>query len=237
MRSLFGTQPEESSQEPKSEQAQKTEPPQEGVNPADFVTKKVKASRTKGRHFTKRILSEMNLEQVLPWHFEKGVAYHCISWGDVDSLTYLRVIVKQQRLEYVILSTWCMAITDVKEIEKWLERGDVGRMDFYVGEIFQASYFEVYLALKELADRYGARVCVFKNHAKVMAGFGEDFDFVIEGSANVNTNPRTEQTCITVDTSLAYFYKDFFDDINNFTKDFDNWKPYILKRDEQHATV
>lgn len=154
----------------------------------------------------------------------------------MDSLTYLRVIVKQQRLEYVVLSTWCMAITDVKEVEKWLERGDVGRIDFYVGEIFQASYFEVYLALKELADRYGARVCVFRNHAKVMAGFGDDFDFVIEGSANVNTNPRTEQTCITIDTELAYFYKEFFDDVNNFNKDFENWKPYTLKRD-RHGTI
>ena len=121
-------------------------------------------------------------------------------------------------------------------MEKWLERGDVGRIDFYVGEIFQASYFEVYLALKELVDRYGARVCVFRNHAKVMAGFGDDFDFVIEGSANVNTNPRTEQTCITIDTELAYFYKEFFDDVNSFNKDFENWKPYILKRD-RHGTI
>ena len=132
------------------------------------ATKKVRATRTKGRHFTKRVLSELNLEQCLPWHFEKGASYHCISWGDVDSLTYLRVIVKQQRLEYAIISTWCMAITDVMEIEKWLERGDVGKMDFYVGEIFQASYSEVYLALKTVAMKYGARVCVFKNHAKVM---------------------------------------------------------------------
>lgn len=239
MRSLFGTPPEEKAQEqPKPEEAKKQDPKEQGeVTAADLAaTKKVKASRTKGRHFTKRILSELNLEQVLPWHFEKGAAYHCISWGDVDSLTYLRVIVKQQRLEYVVLSTWCMAITDVKEVEKWLERGDVGRIDFYVGEIFQASYFEVYLALKELVDRYGARVCVFRNHAKVMAGFGDDFDFVIEGSANVNTNPRTEQTCITIDTELAYFYKEFFDDVNSFNQDFENWKPYILKRD-RHGTI
>ena len=38
-----------------------------------------------------------------------------------------------------------MAITDVKEVEKWLERKDIGRADFYVGEIFQGSYADVYL--------------------------------------------------------------------------------------------
>lgn len=199
--------------------------------------KRVKIHRTKNVYFEKRIKSELHLEEVLPWHFEKGAAYHCISFGDVDSLTFLRVIVKQQPLEYVIVSTWCMAITDIKEIEKWLERKDVGRVDFYVGEIFQGSYAEVYLCLKKVAERFNSRVCVFRNHAKVMAGFGRDFDFVIESSANINTNPRTEQTCITVDTGLARFYKNIFDEINNFTKDFDYWKPYTLNRDKENETV
>ena len=173
----------------------------------------------------------------MPWHFEKGASYHCISHGDVDSLTYLRVIVKQQPVEYVLISTWCMAITDVKEVEKWLERKDIGHADFYVGEIFQGSYADVYLYLKKVAERFGSRVCIFRNHAKVMAGFGNAFDFVIESSANVNTNPRTEQTCITIDTGLARFYKEFYDEINIFTKDFDNWKPYTLKRDRANDEV
>lgn len=134
-------------------------------------------------------------------------------------------------------STWCMAITDVKEVEKWLERKDIGRADFYVGEIFQGSYADVYLYLKKVAERFGSRVCIFRNHAKVMAGFGNAFDFVIESSANINTNPRTEQTCITIDTGLARFYKEFYDEINNFTKDFDNWKPYTLKRDRANDEV
>ena len=53
----------------------------------------------------RRVKSELHLEECLPWHFEKGAAYHCISHGDVDSLTYLRVIVKQQPVEYVLIST------------------------------------------------------------------------------------------------------------------------------------
>mgnify|MGYP000744906216 FL=1 len=70
-----------------------------------------------------------------------------------------------------------MAITDVKEVEKWLERKDIGHADFYVGEIFQGSYADVYLYLKKVAERFGSRVCIFRNHAKVMAGFGNAFDF------------------------------------------------------------
>lgn len=232
MRSLFFTpKPEDVPEEPVSDRQPKE-------NRGDSTPDKhIKARRTKNVHFDRRIKSELHLEECLPWHFEKGASYHCISHGDVDSLTYLRVIVKQQPVEYVLISTWCMAITDVKEVEKWLERKDIGCADFYVGEIFQGSYADVYLYLKKVAERFGSRVRIFRNHAKVMAGFGNAFDFVIESSANVNTNPRTEQTCITIDTGLARFYKEFYDEINNFTKDFDNWKPYTLKRDRANDEV
>ena len=195
--------------------------------------RKVGCNRTKGAYFARRVKSELNLEETLPWHFEHGAAYHCFSFGDVDSLTYLRAVVKQQPVEYCLISTWCMAITDVKEVEKWLEAGYIKRVDWYVGEIFQASYADVYLYLLGVCRRHGGRVCVFRNHSKVMAGFGRDFDFTIESSANVNTNPRSEQAVITVDTALARFYKEeIFDEIQAFNQDFKTWKPYKLERDE-----
>ena len=72
---------------------------------------------------------------------------------------------------------------------------------------------------------------MFRNHSKIFAGFGKDlggFDFVIESSANVNTNPRTENTVITINGELARFYKEFFDGINSFSKDFDDWTPHCM---------
>lgn len=188
---------------------------------------------TRGRYFERRIKSELALEDVMPWHFEQGAAYHCFSFGDVDALTYLRAIIKQQRVEYALLSTWCMAVTDVEEITKWIDHGDLGRIDFYVGEIFQASYAPVYIMLRDLVNRFGGRVAIFRNHSKVMAGFGERFDFAIESSANVNTNPRSEATVVTIDTDLARWYKaEIFDNIQSFNRDFDGWQPHKLKRYE-----
>ena len=188
--------------------------------------KSVAVKRTKERHFERRINSELALEGELPWHFEPGSTYHCISFGDVDSLTYLRVIVKQQRLRYALLSTWCMAITDAEEIKQWMDAGYIERMDFYVGEIFTKQYAGVYQFIKENCLRNGGRIAVFRNHSKVMAGFGERFDFAIASSANVNTNPRCENTTITVNTEVARFYKDFFDGIKGFNRDFDGWSPF-----------
>lgn len=223
MRNLFGDT--ELPQRSKDEGKERPEDPKKG--------RSVSCRHTCGRYVERRIKSELALEESLPWHFEKGSAYHCFSFGDVDALTYLRVIIKQQRVEYALLSTWCMAATDVDEITKWIRHGDLGHIDFYVGEIFQASYAPIYLMLSDLVKEFGGRVAIFRNHSKVMAGFGERFDFVIEGSANVNTNPRAECAVITVDSALARFYKEeIFDNIQSFNKDFDDWEPYKLKRDE-----
>lgn len=183
-----------------------------------------------------KLLSEAALDDALDWHFEDGCAYHCISFGDVDSLTYLRHIVKQQRLDYVMLSTWCMAMEDAIEIAEWIKRGMIGRVDFYVGEMFKNGYRGVRDAIEAIARSCGGRVARFRNHSKVMAGFGERFAFTIESSANINTNPRTEQTVVTIDYGLARFYKEFFDGINSFDAGFEDWKPYTLAGDDDEST-
>lgn len=173
-----------------------------------------------------RLLSQAALDEALPWHFEQGAAYHVISAGDVDSLTYLRHIVKQQRCDYVLLSTWCMALADAKEMRSWVERGLVGRFDYYVGEIFKDGYRGCREELFAICDETGGRVARFRNHSKLMCVYGERFACVVESSANVDTNPRTEQTCITVDRGLADFYKAYFDGINDFDGNYKEWTPW-----------
>ena len=190
------------------------------------VDKKVQVKETVNRYVIHRVLSELALEKELPWHFEQGVSYHCISHGDVDALTYMRVIVKQQRIKYALVSTWCIASEDIAEIRSWIERGYIGRCDFYVGEIFKASYYKQYQELIALCKELGGRIAICRNHAKIMVLLGERFDAVVESSANVNTNPRIEQACITVDSELAHWYKDFFDGIISFERNFDEVKPW-----------
>lgn len=53
---------------------------------------------------------------------------------------------------------------------------------------------------------------------KIMAGTGDKFAFVIESSANINTNPRTENTVVTIDEGLYRFHKDYFDGIVSIEK-------------------
>lgn len=227
MRNIFGNsqKPEAAAGRGKDEGKKRAEDMNTG--------KKTGVYRTLSRNFERRVKSELFLEDSLPWHFNPSEAYHCFSFGDVDALTYLRAILKQQPLEYILLSTFSMAITDAETLLRWQSQGLIGRIDLYLGEIFDSKFVEVYNTLKGAAAFRGGRVAVFRNHSKVMAGFGERFDFAVEGSANLNSNPRCEQTVITLDTGLARFYKEeIFDNIRSFNKDFDDWKPYKLKRDE-----
>jgi hypothetical protein len=121
-----------------------------------------------------------------------------------------------------------MALQDIEEMDRYMRLGQIKRLDSYVGEIFKGSYQNEYRQLCDLHRRRGGRVALFRNHAKVYVGFGERFDFVIESSANVNTNPRSENTVITIDKELALYYKDFYDGIVSFERNFDDWQPYTL---------
>lgn len=135
------------------------EPPDRMAAMADEA-RTVAVFRTISTHQKMRLLSEKALDDVLPWHFEHGYSYHVVSYGDVDSLTYLRHVAKSQRLKYVILATWCMAQIDADEIDNWVERGIIGRIDYVVGEVFKSHsrYREICKTLRKTVNRCGGRV-------------------------------------------------------------------------------
>ena len=136
--------------------------------------------------------------------------YHCISNGDVDSLSYLQLILRRTKIKKKVVSTWCMAAEDILQFREWITSERIGECDFYVGEIFPSTYRTEWKQINELVlDTGCGRVACFRNHSKIYAGFG-DFPFVIESSANINTNPRAEQACITISHDLVDFYFDYF---------------------------
>ena len=187
----------------------------------DEIEQKIeaKAIKVNNQHLFHRLNSERMLEDILPLEVEQGVSYHVISNGDIDSFSYLMWILRMQKVKRLLCSTWCMARLDIEEFHRQIMLGRIGELSFYVGEIFPGSYPEEYAEICEVCRDSGGRVAVFRNHSKVMAGYGEKFGFVIESSANINTNPRTEQTVITINKELADFYFEFYGKITSFDKD------------------
>ena len=180
---------------------------------------KAKVIKINNQHLFHRLNSERMLEDILPLEVEQGASYHVISNGDIDSFSYLMWILRMQKVRRLLCSTWCMARLDIEEFHRQIMLGRIGELSFYVGEIFPGSYPEEYSEICEVCRDSGGRVAVFRNHSKVMAGHGEKFSFVIESSANINTNPRTEQTVITINTELTNFYFEFYEKIISFDKD------------------
>ena len=163
------------------------------------------------RYLFRRAFSEVQLLNVFQdVNFLLGDCYHCISNGDVDSLSYLQLILRRTKIKKMVASTWCMAAEDILQFREWITSGKIRACDFYVGEIFPSTYRTEWRQINELVlDTGCGRVACFRNHSKIYAGIG-DFPFVIESSANINTNPRAEQTCITISQGLVDFYFDYF---------------------------
>ena len=128
-----------------------------------------------------------------------------------------------------MISSWVISPEDAKILLDYRKRGIVSRFDFYVGEIFKNGYRNSLDILKEIVEPCGGRIARFRNHAKVTVCIGEKYDAVIECLANLNVNPRCEQCCITIDSELANFYIDFFNEIIDFDGRYKNWKPYKKK--------
>ncbi len=170
-------------------------------------------------HLYRRAFSETSLMDVAGLDFKDGESYHFITAGDVDAISFLKLILRQQKLEYCLFSTWCMAAEDILQFEEWLKNGTIKKLDAYVGEIFPGSYIIEHAMLKTMFEKYNCgRIAIFKNHSKIFAGTGDKFSFGIETSANINTNPRTENGCITIGPGLYKFYRKYFDGIISFEK-------------------
>lgn len=178
------------------------------------------------RDFARKVSSEHNLEEALDWYFEEGDCYHCFSWGDVDALTYFKHVLRQQRIKYAAICTWIIAGEDILDLENWQEKGYLGRVDFYLGEIFRSSYPDVYEELQAFIKREGGRMTIFRNHAKVMALQGEKFNVLIESSSNVNTNIRCENTVVTIDHDLVNSYLELLGGITPYNHDDVGAPPY-----------
>lgn len=176
------------------------------------------------RYQYRRAFSEVKLLEAMKYvKPEKGVSYNFITAGDVDSLSYLKVVLNWYNLDYVLCSTWCMAAEDILQLQEWHEAGRIKRLDMYLGEIFPGSYKIEWEMVKAFYKQHpdAGRAAIFRNHSKIYAGanYSEDFYFGIQTSANINTNPRTENGNITIDQGLFEFYKDYFDGIVSFEKD------------------
>lgn len=128
--------------------------PEQADAPVRTHRRKTQCFELSTKYLYRRAFSEMSLlDACREFEFQNGHAYHFITGGDVDSLSYLKAILRQQPLTYCLFSTWCMAAEDILQFEEWLQEGRIEHLDAYVGEIFPNSYRIEYQLLKDVFAR------------------------------------------------------------------------------------
>lgn len=184
--------------------------------------RRVECTEFSTKYEYRRAFSELALIDALNGRgLEVGKSYAFITGGDVDALSYLKLVLRHfPKIEHLIASTWCMNAEDILQLRKWVEEGIIGGLDMYVGEIFPSSYKIEWAMLKAMySELKCGRLAYFHNHSKIFAGMAQGVDFAIQTSANINTNPRTEQGLITIGAGLYDFYRTYFDGINSYNDD------------------
>lgn len=189
---------------------------------ADLQTAgQARAQKRTTRHHMRRAKAEATLAEILPPMFTDGESWHVISHGDIDALSYLRhALAGVSHFDFVLLSTWCIASEDMKELCAWIDSGRIDQLTLAVGEIFPSQYGDEYELACKMVEIYGIRLIVARNHSKVILASNDESNYhiVMEGSANVNTNPRIEQTSIHRSAELLAFYRDFYHDLRSIDK-------------------
>jgi hypothetical protein len=195
----------------------------------DENARSARCIKTRERHELRCLTSEDALYNcIADWHWRKGYAYHVISTGDVDAMSFIMAILKQQPVDYLLVSTWVISSTDIKQLHEQIDRGNIKRIDIYLGEISEGRDPDVTREAIEVTAKTGGRMVRFKNHSKVTVAYGKRFTAVVESSANLNTNPRSENTVVTINEKLADFYKEFFDHAPIFNRydQPEDWQPW-----------
>lgn len=106
------------------------------------------------KHLYRRAFSEVSLLDACgSFDFKEGHSYHFITAGDVDSLSYLKAILRSQSLGHCLLSTWCMAAEDILQLQEWVRVGKIKTLDIYVGEIFPTTYKIEFKMLVEMYEQ------------------------------------------------------------------------------------
>ena len=134
--------------------------------------------KRKDKSIYRRAFSETQLLDLVGFSFSDGESYHVITGGDVDSLSFLKVVLRQQDLDYCLFSTWCMASEDIYQIQDWLNAGKIKRMDAYVGEIFPNSYNQEWRLLVPIIKKYGAELPFFVTTLRYTLATGQSLHSV-----------------------------------------------------------
>lgn len=150
--------------------------------------------------------------------FDKNKEYRFISNGKgFSSINFIDFVVKKfGRIKRLYVSTLGVG---KKHIEHLAEL-PIDYAFFVFSGIFKGSKiikeYGYYSTFVEICKRKKWEYCESKNHSKIILCETDEGAFVLEGSANLNENPKIEQFTFQCDKSLFDWYMNFFEALKSY---------------------
>jgi len=186
--------------------------PLEGEMPAARVLRRKYKLR-----FTK-MLKEETLAEAVTEPPQAGESIHAVSNGKYDFATWIPQILDWiDRADCLWCSTWTLSRPNADDIFTLHDEGKIapGQIHFLTGLYFKRRDTATYNYLLDGLLKRGGRFKAFENHCKVLllANARKKTWITVEGSANLNANPRFEQYVIVNDRELFEFHRGWMEEV------------------------
>jgi len=177
-----------------------------------------RAYRMAGKRNYLRMLQAEHLRDSMPTPPAAGESVHIVSNAKHDFATWIPTIIDWAgSADFLYCSTWTLSRPNAQEIFALHDDEKIakGQLHFLTGLYFKRREAATYnMLLQGLVER-GGRFRAFENHCKVLllANASKDQFITVEGSANLNANPRFEQYVVTNDRGLLEFHRSWMEDV------------------------
>lgn len=163
----------------------------------------------------KAVKANEYLHQVLTGLPELGTTWHCISNSRFNFWSFVPAVLAYlgNYTTTLHIATWTTNNVNSKELIDLYDSGKIGKVVFVVGNYFKVREAPVYNFLASKLLERKQTIISGEHHAKILLLQNEEHYITIESSANLTSNPRTEQFCYSNDKDLYHFYKSWFESL------------------------
>lgn len=192
--------------------------PLAGARPAPILDVTLETTETitpamMRRQSKNRLISaqqQQHLRELIGTRPEPGESVHIVNNGKSDFWTWVPVMLGWlETADEFFCSTWTLNRQAALDILRFFDEGRLRAVSVLTGVYFKRRESSVHATLVEGLLARRQRFIALESHAKVLLLANRDKEtyLVVEGSANLTSNPRIEQYMITDDFSLYEFHK------------------------------
>lgn len=128
------------------------------------------------------------------------------SFSFIDLIDYVLEVTGRAQID---ISTWVASTASTKKIEEFFEDAKINQFRFLIDKMFIHKQEKLF---NHIVKVYGVdKIRVTRNHAKFCLIYNDDWNIVIETSANLNKNMRLENFRLTDNSVYREFFSSVFD--------------------------